>query len=326
LNHFLSSCFERGVSARHWLYDKGWLKIRRAPLPVISIGNILAGGTGKTQLALFLANKYIEAGYRVAILSRGYRRVKRIKDPFVVDTKVHSPQDTGDEPWLMAARLPQACVIVSRDRFQGAQLAQQKGADLVILDDGMQHRRLARDVEIVIVQSSNPFGGGHFLPKGGLRENPKRLKEADCIVVNGDLSVELKESLQKIKPGCLMIEMKIVPSGVRDLQGNALSLKGVSVGVFCGIGNPQNFVTTVHQLEAQIVDTLFLADHRSPSKKVLEKFGLRTQEKGGKWLVCTEKDKIKLPPLSSSLSIGWVQSDVSISAENQKNLEQLANL
>lgn len=308
----LSWLYLTGVRLRHWLYDRKILQKQFAPLPVVSIGNLVAGGAGKTQAALLLARE-LARDFPVAVLSRGYRgRAEHAKDPLRVDIQKHSVQSTGDEPWLLASRLLQdaALVVVNKHRFKGALEAKKWGARLVILDDGMQHRALHRDFEIVVIDGQTSLGP--FLPRGQLREDPARLKDADVILFVGHPDPSVKKVVSKHTQAPQVVA-RIISEGLFDLQGASMgSLEGVKVGVFCGIGNPDRFVKTVEELGAQILLTHFSPDHQAPSEKELRAFANAAQNEGASLLVCTEKDKVKLTQTGLALPVGWVKANLQI--------------
>lgn len=306
---WLSYLFQYTIVLRNQLYDRKILPKKVAPLAVVSIGNLVAGGVGKTQLTLLLVEELLKT-LSVSVLSRGYRsKAERKKNPFLVNPKEQTPKDCGDEPWMMASRFPDVALIAGKNRYQGAVLAHQLGADVAVLDDGMQHRKIHRDFEIVVIDSTNPFGGGTFLPKGRLREEPQRLKMADLIVCIGKPSSQLEETLAflSIAP---QVEMSIEAKKVHLLEGGAISdLQDFPVALFCGIGNPQRFVKTATKLGADVVATYFLPDHREMGLDALNEFAMLSQKKGAKLLLCTEKDRVKLVTKGYNrlLPIGWLE-------------------
>ncbi len=320
----LSQLYLAGVRLRHWLYDRKILARQFAPLPVVSIGNLVAGGSGKTQVALMLAGQ-LASFIPIAILSRGYRSLaEHAQDPFLVDIRTQSVRHVGDEPWLLASRLIDhaVCVVVGKRRFKGALTAKKWGARLVILDDGMQHRALHRDFEIVVIDGQTAFGS--FLPKGRLREDPARLKNADMIFFVGHPEASLVKDVSKYTQAPQVIA-RIISEGVFDLQGAALgSLEGIKVGVFCGIGNPARFVKTVQELGAQVVSTHFSPDHQIPSEQVLYAFASAAQKSGASFLICTEKDKVKLSYMEWPIPVAWIKANLQL-VQNGETWLKLVN-
>jgi len=252
--------------ARHCLFDMGFFRTHKVKIPVISVGNIAVGGTGKTPLVIRLAQEYSSTS--VAILLRGYGK---------------------DEELLFKKRLPQVAVYAHPDRVKSAKLAVENGAKLLILDDGFQHRRLARDVDIVIVRPKD--FSGRCLPAGELRDSPQLLKKADVIVLDTDIQTKVLRIL--------------------TLQGREISsIQGERVGIFCGIGTPEKFKKTLSSLGVEIVDEWILADHEPMGKKRLKDFCQKCKSLGARYLVCTEKDAVKLS--STDLPVLFVEIGVEV--------------
>ena len=246
----------------------------------MSIGNITCGGTGKTSFTALLAGK---VGKPVAILERGYRARKKRKEPFLVSTP-----DEGDEAFMLSKKIEFAKVIVGKKRINSAKMAEKMAIDYILLDDGMQHRYLHRDIEIVVVHYQDLFGGGEFLPRGFLRESPKRLKKADYIVVNGVRNeAEFLEATDQLK-----YYSKAPLIGVAYEVLNKELLENRRVGAFCGIGKPKEFYALLHLVGCRIVESETLPDHAYFSG--IDKFMNKAMRNGAETIVCTEKDYIKL--------------------------------
>ncbi|HNA61547.1 MAG TPA: tetraacyldisaccharide 4'-kinase [Rhabdochlamydiaceae bacterium] len=276
--HILSYLYQGGVSFRNFAYDHRILKSKDAGIPVISIGNIVAGGSGKTPVVKFLASELLQ-NFHVAILSRGYQsKSEKMNFQITVKSKV---AECGDEPFWLAKQLPKAQVWVGKDRFISAQKAKKQGAQLIILDDGMQHRQLKRDFEIVVVDGTDPWGRGFFLPRGFLRDAPSRLKIADLVVVTEALQ-GVEEELKKYTKAP-MITVRVKPM---------VSLQGKRVAVFCAIGNPDRFLKTIKEAGGEVVASFFKPDHAFFTARELEQYAGRCK---ADLLVCTEKDFVKLP-------------------------------
>jgi tetraacyldisaccharide 4'-kinase len=243
---------------KNFLYDQKWLKIHKVDCAVVSIGNLVAGGTGKTPLAHFLAKRFSHR--KVAILSR-----------------------MSDEAHLLARRLPQVRVYIGKDRAALARQALLEGAELILLDDGFQHRRLHRDFDLVALDGKDPFGRGHFLPWGFLRDSPKRLKEADATFVQDGKFEGAIKTLPKV-------------ARILDLKGKEIpTIRGMSLGLFCGIAKPEKFKKTVADLGGKTVLEWILADHEPVNEKKLASFTDQCKALGATTLITTEKDFIKLP-------------------------------
>src|SRR5579872_2521109 len=232
LLYLLSALFKSGAILRHIAYNKGWLRSVSVPIPVISVGNIVAGGTGKTPLIYLLA-KELSAFGQVAILSRGYRSKVERENGIVNLSKgegpLYSAEVCGDEPHWLAEKLPEAWLWVGKNRSNAAKQAEHAGAHYVLLDDGMQYRKLKRNLEIVVMDAKDLFGKGYFLPRGYLRDCPKRLRYADLIVVNhvGD-----QEEWERIKKELAAFSSAPVV-GMRMKLEAAQELQGKKVGLFC---------------------------------------------------------------------------------------------
>ncbi|HSX25710.1 MAG TPA: tetraacyldisaccharide 4'-kinase [Chlamydiales bacterium] len=272
---------------KNQLYDRGWLPVHRLRRTVVSVGNLVAGGTGKTPLVHLLAKTF--AARKVAILSRGYGAIP-------------------DEPLLLSRRLPLVKVYVGKNRVASAKKAIAEGAELIILDDGFQHRGLARDFDFVILDGKDPFGKGHYLPWGFLRDSPRRLKEVDALFVqNGTF------------PGAIQMKTKVLR--ILDVREEEVaSIRGWRVGLFCGIAKPDRFKKTVVDLGAEVVAQWILADHEPADLERLHAFckGLDVRA-----LVCTEKDFVKLPKgIAFPLPIFFLEMGMEIVA-GQKEWEKL---
>jgi len=295
----LSYLYRTGVAIRNEAYDSGMLKAHDAGLPVISVGNIIAGGTGKTPFVKILAEE-LSKKFQIAIVSRGYRSNAEKTDQVFQVTPETDVASCGDEPYWLARHLPKVQVWVGKNRLDSARRAKEKGAELVLMDDGMQHRKLKRDIEIVLVDGEDPFGKGFFLPRGFLRDSPARLKKTDCIVVIEPSFSEVEQELRHYTDAPIVFAERVTE----------VSLKGKKVAVFCAIGKPQKFLQSVRQAGGEIVASFFKPDHESFYPEELQKFA---DESLADVLVCTEKDQVKLPsefkcrlpivPLTSHLKI-----------------------
>jgi tetraacyldisaccharide 4'-kinase len=283
-----SGLYYAGSTIRNALYDAGLLESRRVGAPVVSVGNITVGGTGKTPMVIALAQRAATAGRKVAIVARGYGAV--------ADQHGHT-----DEVALMAARCPQAKVIVGPDKLTSARQAAEQGADFIIVDDGLQHRALARDFELVMVDARAPFGNGSVLPGGPLRETPSALARADLIVLTHGETLE-EEQRQTVLTQVRAFKLSVpvvwadhAPLGVRPVTGGALqpaaSLAGRDVFLLCGIASPEGFRQTVEALGARVRGVLAFADHHDFTAADLAR--VRAAARDAR-LLCTEKDALKI--------------------------------
>jgi len=292
-----SSLYRLAISVRNRLYDRGWLKTHRPEgAVVVSIGNIAVGGTGKTPLAIQLAKQLARKG-EVAILSRGYRSPAE-KRPLSFKGEGLSASLCGDEPLLLASSLPEARIFVGKDRVRSAKEAAAMGITTLLLDDGMQHRRLHRDFEIAVIDGSRPLTEERLLPSGILREGPEALQRADLIVANHvhteKEAERVRRELSRFAEAPLLFCRPVVDAVV-DLSGEPAELEGKSAGLFCGIANPPHFLQLLKSLNVRIVDRLLVGDHKTCGEAELAAFAEKCKAKGAFYLVCTEKDRIKFP-------------------------------
>lgn len=300
--HPLSWVYRTIIFARNKAYDYGLFKSYVPNVPaVVSIGNIVAGGTGKTPVTMLLAKDLLDR-IPLAILSRGYRsHAENLKTPLKLcdgNGPEYPVNLCGDEPYLLAENLPDARIFVGRDRKQAADMAARQGAKLVILDDGMQHRQVSRDFDIVVLNARDPFGQGYLLPRGLLREDVSSLKRANLIIINHVEDTEQYSSLSEriaAYTSAPIIGTEVKVKFLETIDGERIdSLEGKKIGMFCGIGAPENFERTLLRSGAIIVDKLILSDHKRADKQALTEFSKHCKSLGAAYIVCTEKDKVKL--------------------------------
>jgi tetraacyldisaccharide 4'-kinase len=236
---------------------------------VVSVGNIVAGGTGKTPFVIMAAEAF--AHRRVAILSRGYGKVP-------------------DEAMLLRRRLPQARVYVGKNRAALAQVAAADGAELILLDDGFQHRKLARDFDLVLLRGDDPFGKGHYLPQGFLRDSPKRLAKADAVFAT---ERDFRHKVRRL---------------LDEEEKEVGDVRGWKMGLFTGIGNPASFKKSVEGLGVEVALEWLLADHEGAKGSRLKRFSEQCKALGVRALITTEKDFIKGP--KATLPIIFIESEI----------------
>src|ERR1700722_341649 len=305
---FLSFFYLTAWAVKRTAHRAGLLRRRRLACPVISVGNITTGGTGKTPVVISLAQHFCAEGKRVAVLSRGYGRSKNAP-PFlwVSDGKniLATPEEGGDEPVLIAQKVPKAAVLVGKDRYQsGLEALKSFKPDLFILDDGYQRRfEFHRDLDILVIDGINPFSTGSVLPAGLLREPLSALSEANLFVLNrvnlARSPEDIRTVLQKYNPRAYVVESRYVSVRLRDFKTGQevkpVILARMPVGVFSGVGNPLSVVRTLVEEKIFVRHAYHFPDHFSytPEKiaEILEDAKLR----GLRYLVTTEKDEVKLP-------------------------------
>jgi tetraacyldisaccharide 4'-kinase len=283
----LAALFGSTVRLRNWLFDRGLLRAERVDgLFVISVGNLVLGGAGKTPAVIAVCERLAGAGRKVAVLSRGYGRTERA--PMRVDP-AGPAERYGDEPLLIARRCPSVEVFVGPRRAELARLALARGAEVAVLDDGMQHRRLARDLEIVVVDAATRFGNGRLLPAGPLREPQASLHRADLVWLRDGRErlpgVEVPHVFAEHRPTALM-----TATGPRPLE----TLAGHRVLALCGIARPDAFVRTLKQLGADLADLRAFPDHHRFTPGELASAREQAARLGAQ-LVTTEKDAVRLP-------------------------------
>lgn len=256
----------------------------RAPVPVIAVGNLTAGGAGKTPLVAALVRRLGAPGRAVHIVSRGHGG--RRAGPHRVDPDTDSHRDVGDEPLMLAGLAP---VWVARDRAAGVRAAAAAGAELVVLDDGLQTPSVARDLSILVVDAGQGFGNARLIPAGPLREPlAEGLARADLVLLVG--APAERAAAPARWPGLeRALPAQLVP------VATGLPLVGERVVAFAGIGRPENFFATLRGLGAELVQAVPFPDHADFPAAVLRRL-LRTARGSGAMLVTTEKDAVRLPP------------------------------
>lgn len=300
----------RGITAlRRFCYRQGLLRRVSAAAPVIVVGNLSVGGTGKTPLVIWLVNTLKERGLPVAVVSRGYGRENQ--SDLVVVSANSAAADCGDEPVLIAKRTG-VPVIVCADRVAAAQRAVADGARVVVCDDGLQHYRLKRDIEFLVVDGNRGFGNGRLLPAGPLREPVSRVASVDLVIGNGALP----------KFGVPAVKYSLQQAPLRQLGGTAerplSDFSGRRVVAAAAIGNPQRFFDALSQAGLQ-VEPMWLDDHAAIT-------GYDFSRAAGRPIIVTEKDAVKLTE-SSDFDIWVLPVDVSFSlADEQLVLETLRRL
>ena len=301
----LSLLYGGVVALRAFLYRKGWLGSESVPCRVVSIGNITVGGTGKTPVTIMTARMLRDAGRRVTVVSRGYARKSAGIGVVSDDERIFlSPDESGDEPHLIAASLPGVPVVVGRKRAEAARFAWERfRPDVILLDDAFQHFKLRRDLDVVTVCADNPFGNGFLLPRGSLRETPSALKRAGAVLLTrfeGNApSKFLEEELHRFHPGMPVFYSRHVPVQLRLLAGSEIippeSLRGRKVAALSNIAGPGSFHRTLESLGAEIVWKRSMPDHHRYDTDEVAEIGREALANGADFLVMTAKDERDLP-------------------------------
>jgi len=302
--YLLSLPYGWAVGARSLFYSLRLLKTKTLPCPVVSVGNLTVGGTGKTPLVMMLARGLMDRGISVAILSRGYKGTKT-SEPVVSDGKsiFLSPEESGDEPFLMAQVCKGVPVLIGKDRFANGRVALQRfGIKGLLLDDGYQHLPLHRDLDILLIDSHIGFGDHHLLPRGILREPLSRLRRAHLFLLTKvddlEASRPLEKKIHEIHPGAQVFHSHFQPMSLVDPKGEQeelYALKGKKILALSGIANPNDFSSLLRKCEMEIVSEAIFPDHHFYMSKDLS--SIKEKSKGVDWIVTTEKDMLKLRTL-----------------------------
>jgi len=339
------------VRLRNFLYSKEWLKVHRADAAVISVGNITVGGTGKTPLVIWLCKEIISdsrfqiSNSQCAILTRGYK--SRAQEPPAEEhrstsgdklqsTRAQETEDYRDEPAILAESCPEVKVIVNPDRVAGAGEAISKfGANTLIMDDGFQHRRLVRDLDIIAIDATRPFGYGKMLPAGLLREPVASLKRADAVVITRcdqiaetELS-QIEKTLQTINPNVIIARSIHAPTYVQSADNQEISLeqlKDKKIFAFCGIGNPEAFLNTIKSLSCDLAGEKVYNDHHHYTKDCLADIYEQAEHLKVDLILTTQKDwtkiisdfKSQISDFESSLPFAYIGIEIKFLAGEDK--------
>lgn len=300
----LSLLYGAAVRLRLFLFRTGIFRTRNLPCRVISIGNLTIGGTGKTPAAIQIAGLLRDAGRHPVVVSRGYGRKNESEIIVASDggVTVESPDRVGDESSLMGVKLPGVPVVVGADRYRAGMFAYELfGPDTVVLDDGFQHVRLARDIDIVLIDGRVPFGNGRLFPAGVLRESPRGLRRAKAVVITRSDDAKDADELARIIRRTTNAEIFFAchrPVDLIDAVGREVkdlsALRGSSVAAFCGIARPASFASLLASLGADIRTSISYPDHATYSKHDLASLYQKAADARATMIVTTEKDAIKL--------------------------------
>ena len=308
--------------ARKAAYRNGIFTVYRLPAPVVSIGNITTGGTGKTPLVEWVCRELAKDIGKICVLTRGYGRVNPETQVVVSDgSRILVDQRlAGDEPFLLAGKLiGVAAVVANADRVAAGHWAiQNLGANALVLDDAFQHLRIARDVDIVTIDATNPWGDGALLPHGRLREDIDGLSRAHCIVITRADQVEsvdhLRTSIQK-HTSAPIFTSRMVTSALQTIHvepADQNTLTSAPVAAFCGIGNPGSFFTHLERAGARVVLTQAYPDHHVYQQNEIDRLIEKAKAAGATALVTTAKDAVKLSALHFELPCYKLEIEIAI--------------
>ena len=301
----LSVVYGMACKARLWLYRTGIFKARSLPGLVVSLGNLTVGGTGKTPAVVMIARWARDLGYRVAVLSRGYGGKYEGQVLEVSDGKhIHAdPGQCGDEPILLANKLSGIPVIISKKRFHAGLYAHEKfGCDFFLLDDGFQHLDLKRDLDLVLIDALKPYGNGHLLPWGPLREPFVQLGRADVFILtrvsHHGVEEHVRAFLKRDFPSTPVFYSDHVSTEIVFPDANAVCgpdlMEGIPVVAFAGIARPELFRETLIKLGADVVYFRGYRDHYPFGKKDIENLMQMKEEMGARYVLTTEKDWVRI--------------------------------
>ncbi len=305
---FISWFYRGGIKIRNLLYTKGILKVHKFGVPVISVGNITAGGTGKTPLVIRICNLLSTRGLQVAVLTRGYKATSGVRTDKAVD-----------EPAVLKQRCESARILLNPDRVASASKAvADYKPDVFIMDDGFQHRRLARDLDIVVVDSTQPFGFGKMFPAGLLREPVTEIKRAQAVVLTRtaqtreDELSRLESSLLSINPHLVISRSVHRPTAVFLSDRKRLATRaftGKKVFAFCGIGNPDSFYETLSKVGCILCEKLSFPDHHNYDIDEFKGIFEAAEKHGAEFILTTEKDWTRISLLevpTDVIAIGFL--------------------
>ncbi|MBI3589920.1 MAG: tetraacyldisaccharide 4'-kinase [Candidatus Melainabacteria bacterium] len=318
------------------LYKLNVLKKYTLKANVISIGNITAGGTGKTPLTIEIANHLIHKGYKVAVLSRGYKR-KINNNEILNQVLVSDGQDilvdhetSGDEPYLIAKKSPKAIVIVGNDRVKAGLSAIRLGAEILILDDGYQHLKLNRNENILLIDSYKPFDNGQLIPAGLLREPPSAINRSTAIVLSNAEKPELKnlclEKISSFTNGKPIISMhyKIKQFKALNIKKTMLSNEFKETAIaFCGIGNPKSFFNLLECSNIKIIDQIEFPDHHPYNYDDIKAVIQKAQKNNVENIITTEKDALKIEELCQASPVTFWSSELEVKLDDSSPIEKL---
>ncbi|HRZ86630.1 MAG TPA: tetraacyldisaccharide 4'-kinase [bacterium] len=330
----LSKIYGFIVLLRYFFYRHGIFRRKTLGCVIISIGNITVGGTGKTPLVEMFARALSDGGRKVAVLSRGYKRKKRSRLSGLLRGEWHEPPgivstgekllmtsaDAGDEPYMLARNLKGVSVIVGKDRVRsGGYAIEMLGADTLILDDGFQYLPLNRRLDIVLVDATNPFGNGHLLPRGILREPRRNLKRADIFFITKAKETDtapVRERIRAYNTRAEIVECYYEPRYFADVSGTQrydLSyVQGKQVAVISAIADPEGFETSIRRLGATVRATYRYADHYRYTREDIDVV-IRELGKNVDCIVTTEKDSVRFPnAFPGALPMIYLRVDVKI--------------
>lgn len=330
----ISLVFRQVVLVRLFLYKERILRSYPLGCQVISVGNVTAGGTGKTPVVEIFARELQKQGRRVAILSRGYRKkelpwYQKFEEKYLPPRVVSDGEDVlldsemgGDEPYMLASNLPGVVVLVDKDRVKSGKYAIKRfKCDILILDDGLQYQKLKHHVDVVLVDKTNPFGNGNMLPRGVLREPSRNISRADFVFItksDGE-STELRKQIAELNPSADIIEcchmLRFMRNVYSDEKISLDWLKGRRVASLSGIAVPQSFEGSLRKMGAKLISfERYVDHHRYQAQEIIDAIN-KAHKLGAEALITTEKDAVRFPKLTrTAVPVYYVRVNIEIMA------------
>ena len=298
----LTPLYRGAVRARIAAYDRGWLPSSRLPAPVVSVGNLTFGGTGKTPTVIALVRDLVRRGRHPAVLTRGYGRTGTEPIVLIGPAPAASVEAAGDEPLELAHRLPGVPIVVDADRVRGGIDALTRGADVLVLDDGYQHLKLERDLNLALIDAGDPWGGGRMAPGGRLREPIDGLARADAVLVTKvppDPTTVLdgiRRTVAGIAPDLPVFAARLEPTAVRRAGETVkpTALGGARVLAVAALGRPEGFAELLRGAGARVVETRWYPDHHPFAQHEIDDAVGRAGELEAV-VATTAKDAVKMP-------------------------------
>ena len=296
--------FRAGLALRHAAYRYGLFKSRRLNRPVVSVGNLTVGGTGKTPLVMYIAERLLDRGWTPSILTRGYKR--RMGGLVAISPQTRrraDPREVGDEPALLASALPKVPIVVGANRYQAGRMAEERfTVDVHLLDDGFQHWSLHRHVDVVTVDVTEDISQSALLPAGPYREPPSALQRAHVVVLTRTELADPaghRDMIAHLNPRAGIFKSTLSLRGLVDAQNGSPILpediRGRRALAFCGIGNPRAFFQDLRKWGMEIVREVTYRDHHSYGAGELHRLAGRARAAGAEILLTTEKDMANFP-------------------------------
>jgi len=297
----MSGAYGLFMRARRAAYQNGLLNSAGVGARVIVVGNLSVGGSGKTPIAAWIAKELAGSGKKTAVILRGYKS----RDPGEIkivsrgDGPLLGYEEAGDEAWLLAKKLPGVPVVAGKDRVRACETAIENfGATHLVLDDGFQHLRLKRDLDILVMPGGNDPANEHLLPRGPLREPIGAARAAGAIIISGAREQEAKPWpwIEKVCPGIPVFNMRYRPGNIEPLVEKPEVSKDAPALAFCGIGSPESFFDSLEEAGIEVKDRVALGDHHSYDPGRIESLTKKARDAGALRLITTEKDAVKIDP------------------------------